>query len=99
MPEEHIPSGMLPKGGNPWDGKRAPGVLNTFVVFFLFFHLALRFWNHTCTLSQCVTICYHVQKQHFYITGELLGSHGDGYENDCFWVITPCSLIVAETSV
>jgi len=48
MPEEHSPSDMLPKGGNPWDGRRAPGVLNTFVVFFLFFHLALRFWNHTC---------------------------------------------------
>jgi hypothetical protein len=42
---------MVPKGGNPWDGKRAPGVLNTFVVFFLFFHLALRFWNHTCESS------------------------------------------------
>lgn len=51
IPEEQSPSDMLPKGGNPWDGKRAPGVLNTFVVFFLFFHLALRFWNHTCELT------------------------------------------------
>jgi hypothetical protein len=49
---------MLPKGGNPWDGKRAPGVLNTFVVFFLFFHLALRFWNHTCELT--IYCSYHL---------------------------------------
>jgi hypothetical protein len=48
IPEEHRPSDILPKGGSPWDGRSAPGVLNTFVVFFLFFHLALRFWNHTC---------------------------------------------------
>jgi hypothetical protein len=51
IPDEQSPSDMAPKGGNPWDGRRAPGVLNTFVVFFLFFHLALRFWNQTCELS------------------------------------------------
>jgi hypothetical protein len=58
IPEEQSPSDMLPKGGNPWDGKRAPGVLNTFVVFFLFFHLALRFWNHTCELT--IHCSYHL---------------------------------------
>ena len=29
-------------------GKMAPGLWNMLEVFFLFFHLALRFWNHTC---------------------------------------------------
>lgn len=48
IPEGHKLSDIEPNGGNPWDGKRAPGVRNTFVVFFLFFHLARRFWNHTC---------------------------------------------------
>ena len=38
---------IAPNGDRPWDGSRAPGVRNTFVVFFLFFHLARRFWNQT----------------------------------------------------
>lgn len=32
-----------PKGGRPWEGSKEPGLLNTLVVFFLFFHLALLF--------------------------------------------------------
>lgn len=47
MLEPHKPSPIAPKGGRPCDGSRAPGVLNTLVVFFLFFHFALRFWNQT----------------------------------------------------
>jgi hypothetical protein len=47
-PGEHKLSETDPNGGSPWDGRRAPGVLNTFVVFFLFFHFARRFWNQTC---------------------------------------------------
>lgn len=39
----HILSDMDPKGGSPWDGNRAPGLLNTFVDFLRFFHFALRF--------------------------------------------------------
>lgn len=35
-----------------WDGRRAPGVRNTFVVFLRFFHLALRFWNQTCKVER-----------------------------------------------
>lgn len=47
IPEPQRPSPIAPKGGRPWEGRRAPGVRKTFVVFFLFFHLARRFWNHT----------------------------------------------------
>lgn len=39
----HILSDMDPNGGSPWDGNRAPGLLNTFVDFLRFFHFALRF--------------------------------------------------------
>lgn len=48
IPVEHRPSLMAPKGGSPWEGNSAPGVRKTFVVFFLFFHFALLFWNQTC---------------------------------------------------
>ncbi len=34
--------------GKPCEGSNAPGVRNTLVVFLRFFHLARRFWNHTC---------------------------------------------------
>lgn len=45
---------MVPKGES-----RAPGVLNTFVVFFLFFHLARRFWNQTWRQADaCVMVEY-----------------------------------------
>lgn len=43
MLEPQSPSPIAPKGGRPCEGKRAPGVLNTLVVFFLFFHFALLF--------------------------------------------------------
>lgn len=43
----HRLSDMDPNGGSPWDGNRAPGLLNTFVDFLRFFHFALRFWNQT----------------------------------------------------
>lgn len=51
--EPHRPSPIAillifaPKGGRPWDGKSPPGLRNTFVVFFRFFHFARRFWNQT----------------------------------------------------
>lgn len=35
------------KGERQVGGSRAPGERKTFVVFFLFFHLARRFWNQT----------------------------------------------------
>lgn len=38
---------MEPKGGRLWDGTSPPPFLKTFVLFFRFFHLALRFWNQT----------------------------------------------------
>lgn len=47
MLEPQRPSPIAPKGGRPCEGRRAPGVRNTFVVFFRFFHLARLFWNHT----------------------------------------------------
>lgn len=43
MLEPQRPSPIAPNGGRPWDGSRAPGVRKTFVVFFRFFHFALRF--------------------------------------------------------
>ena len=39
---------MPPNGESPVEGRRAPGVRNTLVVFLRFFHLARRFWNQTC---------------------------------------------------
>lgn len=39
---------MVPNGDIPGLGRRAPGVRNTLVVFFLFFHFARLFWNQTC---------------------------------------------------
>lgn len=47
IPVGHKLSDIEPNGGNPWDGNKAPGVRKTFVVFFRFFHFALRFWNQT----------------------------------------------------
>lgn len=38
-----------PKGGKPCDGNSDPEDRNTLVVFLRFFHLARRFWNHTCS--------------------------------------------------
>ena len=38
---------MGPKGDRQVEGMSAPGVRKTFVIFFLFFHLARRFWNQT----------------------------------------------------
>ena len=35
------------KGDRPVEGRSAPGVRNTLVVFLRFFHLARRFWNQT----------------------------------------------------
>ena len=40
-------SPIVPNGDRQVEGMRAPGDVNTFVVFFLFFHLARRFWNQT----------------------------------------------------
>jgi hypothetical protein len=45
-PNEHKPSvdePIEPNGGNVCDGNKAPGLRNTFVVFFRFFHFALNF--------------------------------------------------------
>lgn len=42
-----VPNGVIPGLGN-----KAPGVRNTFVVFFLFFHFARRFWNQTCAIRK-----------------------------------------------
>lgn len=47
MPEGHKVSDMAPNGGRPCDGS-SPPARNTLVVFLRFFHLARRFWNHTC---------------------------------------------------
>lgn len=44
-PKEHrlsVDDPIDPNGGNVWDGRRAPGLRNTFVLFFRFFHLALK---------------------------------------------------------
>lgn len=38
---------IVPNGDIPGFGNSAPGVRKTLVVFFLFFHFARRFWNHT----------------------------------------------------
>lgn len=46
-PNEQKPSPIEPKGGKVCEGRRAPGVRNTFVDFFRFFHLARLFWNQT----------------------------------------------------
>lgn len=36
-----------PKGGSGWEGMKAPGLRNTLLDFFRFFHFARRFWNQT----------------------------------------------------
>lgn len=48
----HNPSPGGPNGGKLCDGSNEPGGLKTFVDFLRFFHLALRFWNHTCKLCR-----------------------------------------------
>lgn len=50
---------MDPNGGKLCDGKRDPGVRNTLDDFFLFFHLARRFWNQTFRIRM-------YQKREFY---------------------------------
>lgn len=53
---------LPPKGERPVGGSRAPGVRNTFVVFFLFFHLARRFWNQTYTEGEKIDAFYYCVK-------------------------------------
>lgn len=64
MLEPHRPSPIAPNGGKPCEGKRAPGVRNTFVVFLRFFHFARRFWNQTCK-SKEILILFHHNRQSF----------------------------------
>ena len=41
-------SDPIENGDKPVEVSKAPGVRNTLVAFFRFFHFARRFWNHTC---------------------------------------------------
>ena len=47
MDEQKLSPPIGGKGGSDGEGSNDPADLKTELVFFRFFHLARRFWNHT----------------------------------------------------